>query len=161
MSDERSQTLSEVSPTLLRWRVHPLARKPIVSAAVILLLIATAVLIVVATGSPAFATLGTVLFFVSLGRFWFPTTYTLTEAGLEIRTLAQTVSKPWSGYRSYWPDKNGVLLSPFARQSRLENFRGQYVMFEQNRDAVMTIIQNRIDAVVAAELADAQTPPES
>jgi hypothetical protein len=40
-----------------------------------------------------------------------------------------------------------VLLSPFAEPSRLENFRGLYVMFEGNRDAVTKFVQEHIRPV--------------
>jgi hypothetical protein len=42
-------------------------------------------------------------------------------------------------------DKNGVLLSPFAGRSRLENFRGVYVRFGQNKDQVVNFVRSKIE----------------
>jgi hypothetical protein len=56
----------------------------------------------------------------------------------------QTLNKDWSQFRSCYPDKNGILLSPFAHPSRLENFRGLYLMFEGNRDAVTACVKGRL-----------------
>ena len=48
----------------------------------------------------------------------------------------------------YYVDKSGVLLSPFIRPSRLENFRGLYVRFAGNKDEVMRIVSERIQMPV-------------
>ena len=64
---------------------------------------------------------------------------------IEIKTAVQTIRQEWSRYRSYYADKNGVLLSPFARPTRLENFRGKFIRFAGNRDRVMDIVRSKID----------------
>ena len=53
--------------------------------------------------------------------------------------------KPWSDFRSFYADRNGVLLSPFARPSRLENFRGVYVRFgDSKRHEILDFIQRKV-----------------
>ena len=55
--------------------------------------------------------------------------------------------KLWSDFRSFYADRNGVLLSPFARPSRLENFRGVYVRFgRSNRDEIRDFIRRKVRA---------------
>ena len=61
-----------------------------------------------------------------------------------VKTTTQTLHKDWKVYRSYYVDKNGVLLSPFTEPTRLENFRGLYIMFNNNRDEVASFIKARI-----------------
>jgi len=76
--------------------------------------------------------------------YFLPTTYVLDETGVKKKGLVMETRKPWRDFRSYYPDKNGVLLSPFVKPSRLENFRGLYVRFKENRKEVLSIIEKNI-----------------
>jgi hypothetical protein len=80
----------------------------------------------------------------SLAKFYFPTRYRLDDTGIMVKTMTQTLKKEWTLYRSCYPDKNGILLSPFAEPSRLENFRGLYLMFDNNRDDVTAFCRSHI-----------------
>ena len=82
--------------------------------------------------------------FASLAKYYFPTRFRLDADGITVKTMTQTLHKAWSMYRSYYPDRNGVLLSPFPSPSRLENFRGLYVMFAGNGDEVVQFIGEHI-----------------
>jgi len=61
-----------------------------------------------------------------------------------VKTLITRFERPWNTYRSHWPDRNGVLLSPFPRRSRLENFRGLFVRFENNREDVVAFVRRYV-----------------
>jgi len=61
-----------------------------------------------------------------------------------VKFLFSQKEKDWTFYRSFYVDKNGVLLSPFERPSRLENFRGVYIRFHQNKDRVVEFVSSRI-----------------
>ncbi len=76
--------------------------------------------------------------------FFLPTNYELTSDRIKVRFLFSQKEKEWSHYRSFYVDKNGVLLSPFEGPSRLENFRGIYIRFDQNRDQVVEFVSSRI-----------------
>ena len=84
------------------------------------------------------------MLFASVAKFYFPTYFTLTEDEAIVKSSTQTIKRKWSEFRSYYPDKNGVLLSPFIDKSRLENFRGIYLIFGTNADDVMAIIKQKI-----------------
>jgi len=81
----------------------------------------------------------------SLLPYYTPTRYKLDKNGIEIRKIFYTVKKNWSQYRSFYPDKNGVLLSPFPVPSRLENFRGIYMCFGGSRDRVLSFIESMMN----------------
>lgn len=138
--------LSVDFPTL-EWTVHPVKRRPWVSVAVSAFVIAVVVLVRITTDSPAFAVLAMVIMAASLAKFYFPTRYKLDAKGVTIKTTTQTLVKEWKLYRSCYPDKNGLLLSPFAEPSRLENFRGIYLMFQGNANEVTAFCRKRIAAV--------------
>jgi hypothetical protein len=130
----------------LYWTCHPMKRKPLVSVIVTVFIVVCAMLVYYVVESRGFAILAAVILFASLAKFYFPTTYYFTPEAIYIRTTMQTLKKPWSLFRSFYPDRNGVLLSPFVEPSRLENFRGLYVMFEKNSEDVMAYINSRAKA---------------
>lgn len=133
----------------LEWRVHPARRRPWLTALVTLFILLVSFLVLVATESRWFSFFALVVLFASLAKFYFPTGYRLDERGVTIKTSTQTLNKEWKLYRSFYPDRNGVLLSPFPEPSRLENFRGIYLMFEKNRDEVISFIQQQMTRTIA------------
>jgi len=150
--------MSEISPTnpgdphqgaidegeVLEWTCHPVRRKPLVSVAVSLFIVALTVFVYWSTMSNWFTVLAAVILLASLGKFYLPTRYRLSDKGIIVKSTTQTLHKDWSLYRSYYPDKNGVLLSPFVGPSRLENFRGLYLMASDNLDEVASFVKERI-----------------
>jgi hypothetical protein len=135
---------------VLEWRCHPVKRRPAMSVAVTAFIMVVGVLVHYATESRLLGILAAVILLASLAKFYFPTVYRLTNHGVTVKTTTQTLVKPWSMYRSFYPDKNGVLLSPFGRPSRLETFRGIYLMFNNNRDEVLAFIEPRVDTLNAS-----------
>ncbi len=87
------------------------------------------------------------LLYGSLTQFFTSTTFEFTNSKIRVNYIVNKVEKDWSQYRSYYTDKNGVLLSPFPGPSRLENFRGLYVRFAGNKDQVMAIVRQKINYV--------------
>ncbi len=102
-----------------------------------------------------------------LGPFWFLlsvlllggaivpyfslTRYRLDDEGVTVYRTFYTIHKSWREYRSYYPDRYGVLLSPFSRPSRLENFRGLYLRFTNNREEVLAFVKGKVGSDVEIE----------
>jgi len=129
---------------VLAWTTHPLRRKPLAAALVTIFILVVGFAVLISTDSKAFGTLALVVLFASLAKFYFPTRYRLTDKRVTIKSTTQTIHKNWSQFRSFYPDRNGVLLSPFVQPSRLENFRGAYLIFENNKDEVLRFIKDHI-----------------
>ena len=148
----------ETGPAL-EWTVHPVKRRPLVSLAVSIFVILVAVCVYTWMESHWFTILALLIMLGSLAKFYFPTHYRLTDRSVTVKTTTQTLVKEWKLYRSCYPDKKGILLSPFVQPSRLENFRGLYIMFEGNNDAVTAFVRERIalaqKGAAAAARADA------
>lgn len=135
---------SDDSPQL-KWSTHPMRRRPWVTVMVTLFVMLCGALVYFITDhSRLFSTLTLVALYMSLAKFYFPTKYIMNVKGVIVHTTTQKIKKPWSMYRSFYPDKNGVLLSPFAEPTRLENFRGLYILFHNNRDEVVEFLKNHI-----------------
>lgn len=129
---------------VLQWTTHPARRNLLKTALVTLFITLVSVIAWYATETFGFGLLALVVLTLSTARYFVPTTYRLSDRRIMIKTMTQTIYKDWSVYRSFYPDKSGVLLSPFVEPSRLENFRGVYLMFEDNRQEVVDFIRTRI-----------------
>jgi len=128
----------------IQWSCHPVKRRPLFSAAITLFVLLVIAMVYNTTQSAFFGLLAFIVMFVSLAKFYFPTHYRLSDKGVTVKTTTQTVTKTWSDYRSFYPDKNGILLSPFVEPSRLENFRGLFIMFNNNREEVISFVKSHI-----------------
>lgn len=135
---------------LLRWRYHPVKEGGWRLVAVAAFIVGIPVLVGALYG-PFYILLSLVILGASLGTYFLPTEYALYAGGMETRFIGVTRRFTWAQFRSFYPDRNGVLLSPFPAPSRLENFRGLYVRFSQNRDAVLAIVRERVTVPAKVE----------
>jgi hypothetical protein len=131
--------------TAIQWTVHPIKRNWKVSAGLGLFLVILCAAIYFSFSSATFLLLSVVILVSSLASFFFPTTYTLRDDCITVRSLLRRFSRQWGFFKSYYPDKNGVLLSPFSSPSRLENFRGVYIKFGHNRAEVVDFIKEKME----------------
>ena len=80
----------------------------------------------------------------SLCPFYTPTRYVLSEEEVVVQRPFHTVRRKWSDVRRYVRDERGVLLSPYPRPSRMDAFRGVYLMFGGNEHEVMEFIERKL-----------------
>jgi len=131
--------------TMLKWSSHPVKKKALISILVIVFLFVVWLVVYLATSSLFLTGLSVVIMLGSLSSFFLPTHYELDQEKVKIRFFLTKREREWSTFRSFYVDKNGVLLSPFAKPSRLENFRGVYVRFSQNKDQVVDLVKSKIE----------------
>lgn len=125
----------------LSWVSHPAKIRKTAATWVLLFIFIMFVVVYVVSNSIFMVLLAAFIFTGALSTFFFPTKYELTKDKVKVKYLFNKVEKEIKNFRSYYPDKNGVLLSPFMRPSRLENFRGLYVRYHQNKDEVDSFIK--------------------
>ena len=143
---ELPRATQEAEAATLQWRVHPVLDQRQKALPRILLLLAVLLAVRLAYPEPLWTALAALFLFGSLVRYFFPTTYRLGDAGIEIEFLGARRRRSWKELRSYHEAPTGVLVSPFPKPHRLENFRGDYVMFAGNRETVLQFIREHIDA---------------
>jgi len=136
----------------LEWASHPARERPRRAMVAVTAVILAGVFAGYAMDSAGFGLLATVIMFLSLAKFFFRTRYKLDDTGVTVKTTTLSFTRPWSQFRSYYIDRNGVLLSPFGRPSRLENFRGLYLNFSENREAVVERVKTHVRTPVADEV---------
>jgi hypothetical protein len=129
---------------VLKWSSHPVKKKATISALVILFLLVVWLVVYLTTSSPLLTGLSVIIMLGSLSSFFLPTRYELNQDQVTICYLMGKREREWSAFKSFYVDKNGVLLSPFPKPSRLENFRGIYVRFDRNKDQVVDFVKSKI-----------------
>jgi len=138
-------TAEAAPPTLpLEWSVWPAKERPLLSFGLIVFLFAIWVAVGYFYREGVWVLLAIVLLSGAVAPFFVITRYRLDEKGVSIKRYVTTMKKRWEEMRSYYPDKNGVLVSPFAKPSRLENFRGVYLRFGGNREKVLAVLEQNI-----------------
>ena len=135
---------------VIRWSTHPVKRSSKISILVILFLFVVWFLVYLTTFSLLLTILSVVIMLGSLSPFFLPTYYELDDEKIKVRFFFNTKEKEWSMFRSFYVDKNGVLLSPFERPSRLENFRGLYIRLNQNENEVVDFVKSKINTCAQA-----------
>jgi hypothetical protein len=126
------------------WRVHPLRENWTRSTLLLLFLLFLFSGIYWLFQSVFVTLLSAIVVICSLYRYFVPFRYELYQHELVVTAPFYRLTKSWDAFRSFYVDNNGVLLSPFAKPSRLENFRGVYVRFGANRSEVLDFIKNKI-----------------
>ncbi len=131
-------------PTKLQWVSHPVREEPGGNWIVLLFVALIAAAMWLTTGRFYWVGFG-VLIVLAANRQWFlPTFLTLDEEGAEVRGLLLRRRKSWREIKRAQADRHGVLLSPFAFPSRLEVFRGLFLRFSRNREAVMEFVNRHV-----------------
>ena len=130
---------------MLSWTVHPLVenwRKSILLGVFLTLLF---IGIYWGFQSIYIALLSAIFLLGSLYKYFLPFHHHCEADKIIITSCCYRLERPWDTFRSFYVDGNGVLLSPFARPTRLENFRGVYVRFgKHSPEEVVDFITRKI-----------------
>ncbi len=113
----------------ISWCVHPLVENWKRSVLLMLFLFFILLFIYFGFQSIVVLLLSAILLVGPLYKYFLPFHYSCGIESLTVTACCYKLERPWSMFRSYYVDKNGVLLSPFPKPTRLENFRGIYVRF--------------------------------
>ncbi len=132
-------------PTTLSWTVHPIIenwRKSVLLGLFLALLLFG---IYLGFQSIYVALLSGIVLLGSLYKYFLPFHHQCEADRLIITSCCYRLERSWETFRSFYVDANGVLLSPFARPTRLENFRGVYVRFGKHTpEEVVDFITRKI-----------------
>ncbi len=87
-----------------------------------------------------------VVLMASTFSFYVPTTYVLKDTGIEVRRWLIRYERPWSQFKRIERDRHGVFLGTFKFRSRLDPFRGLYLLIEdpEMQEQVVHWIQSKI-----------------
>ena len=128
----------------MEWTAHPFKADPKKSVFLVAIILLICLLTLLTTASIGFAIVALLLLVFSMRQFFMPTTYMLNAEGVEVRFSGATKKKRWDYFSSYYEDRNGILLSPFKDRSRLEAFRGIYLIVNNNKPQIVEFIKQFI-----------------
>jgi len=137
--------MSTQEPPQYVWVVHPLFDSPKKSVFLVSFLIFLLVGIQFLFGSLGITLLSIVFLFGSLRQYFLPFRYEVYNNQITVSSFLLKQDRAWNEFRTYYVDQHGILLSPFPKPSRLENFRGIYVRFGLDRSMVLDLIQSKIE----------------
>jgi hypothetical protein len=137
--------------TVLEWRVYLARRQPGRAVIVVVAILATAAICQLAFHRPLFALAAGVLVALSTAEFLLPIHYRITDAGIQMRNGLSLRRMAWSQVRGCYRDAWGVKVSPLARRSRLEAFRGIYLWFgDDNAESILHVVAAHRQAAESA-----------
>jgi hypothetical protein len=128
----------------LEWTVHPARERPWQCMAVVAVIVLACVGVWYGFQSLWFAFIAAVVLPLSLLSYFAPTTYRLSKEGVEVRGPLFTDRREWSKFRRVFPDRDGVLLTPLKRPTRLAYTRGVYLRCADNREAVAGLARDML-----------------
>jgi len=136
------QPASGAPPAIvLRWRVHLARRQPLRAAIAVFLILASAVGAYLIWHHPLAAAVAAFLVLSAAAEFLLPITYVLGPDGVWCRSFLSVRHLRWADVRRCYRDAQGIKLSPLARRSRLEAYRGIYLWLEDDGAAVADAIR--------------------
>lgn len=92
--------------------------------------------------SPIMGIVGPLILIGGLAELYFPTTYCLDREGARAKCGLSVTTIAWANVLRVIEDEDGVRLSPFEKPSRTSAFRGVYLRYSGNRDAVLAKIRS-------------------
>ena len=136
------------APTTLSWTVHPLVENRRRSVLLILFLALLLLFIYLGFQLIYVAILSATFLIGSLYKYFLPFHHQFEADRLIITSCCfYKMERSWETFRSFYVDANGVLLSPFAHPTRLENFRGVYIRFgKHSPEEIINFITSKIES---------------
>lgn len=145
VSDTRTAGLTDPPvPEVLNWTAHPLKSYPVKSVVLVLVMVALGFMLYWWTGEVVQTLFWVVICFLFVARYFFPTRYTLSAEGVQIRFLGRTTTRRWEEFKNFYVHSTGAHLSPFSSPSALDPFRGHYLLFSGNKETVVAFLKRRI-----------------
>jgi hypothetical protein len=144
-----------------RWITHPARRQPDKVALVSSVVLISAWTVLVTLGSPYLALLAAIILVLAVTPFLFPTRHRLGDDGVEVTRLGNRRYRRWPELRRAQIGRDGALLSPFARRSWLDRYRGVVLSFDglaaDERAQIVDELRRRVPGAAAPPATAATT----
>jgi len=92
----------------------------------------------------AWSGLGFLLLFSFTAVIYLPVRYRLDAKGVTVYFLRTSSFRPWQHYRNFYVHGTGVHLTTMPKPSGLDPFRGHFVQYSGNREAVVSYIKEHV-----------------
>ncbi len=129
----------------LVWTVKLYDREPAKRYAVFFFALAAGAAGLLFFQSAVFALIGFVAILASTAEFWLPLRYRLDERGASVRCGLSVTAIDWPDVKRVVLAKEGWKLSPLGNEGRLSPFRGVYLRFGEEPEAVRAYVSHHVD----------------
>lgn len=134
-----------VAKVLATWTAHPAKRRPRDVALVVAVVCLSAGAVLASFESAFLAALAAVILLVSIAPFLLPTRYTVTDEGVEAVRAFGKRARRFSELRRVEVSGDLALLTPFARRTWMDRYRGLLVLLDgADRERVVAILKERV-----------------
>ena len=138
--------LDSSSSKVLSWQVHPARNRPGIALCAAGVIALAAWICADLMEHFGWAVLAVVVLVVGANRFFFPTRYELDDEGITARFPLKTSRYRWAELRRFVYDRSGGFLSPRAKRSFLDEYRGISLLFPDDSQEIIQEICNRLPA---------------
>lgn len=114
---------------VLEWSVHLGRGRPVRLAIAIVAILVSSAVAFFFLRNPITPIVMAFVLFAALGDLFFPMHFKITAEGAYRRNFVNSAGIRWKDVRKCYLGPDGIKISPLARRSRLEPFRGVYLHF--------------------------------
>jgi len=136
--------LGETFEENLTWRIFPARSHPQKAVITVLIIALFCGFVLWRFASVVLVVFSGVVLILSLARFFLPTTYHLTSTHVSFTFLGVTRSREWADFRRVESERQGVFLSPFEMPSKLDNYRGLFLLCGKNLSEVLDFARRHV-----------------
>ncbi len=130
MTDQKSP------PQQIDWINRPLKGRTGVTVFLVVLFPVLAGVVYLESRNVAVTALALAFVGVAISPAILSTRYVLDRGGVTVSHFGRTTRRPWTAFRRLIVDKDVLVVSPFAKPSFLDSFRGQYLRFNRGQEAL-------------------------
>ncbi len=126
---------------VLEWRVHLLRQRPEYAGRAITMILLGGLVAGALLQSLWLGVLATAMLWMATREYWLPLKFRIDAEGASLRYFGASYQITWDRVAYCMMDTDGVKLSSAPPRSCLQPFRGVYLRYADNRDAVMRAIE--------------------
>jgi len=134
----------QISQDTIRWTIHPARENPKRTLGAVMIILCFSGIVLFSFSSVEWALFSFFILFLSLMRYFIPTSYKLNQLVIESSFLGICKKRKWNEFKRIRSVKGGIFLSPFEKPHRLESFRGVFLMCRRNLNEVFDFAQKHI-----------------
>lgn len=126
------------------WKIHPAWDHPRKTLGAIMLILGFGGIVLWSFSSLFWAVFSCLILFLSLARYFLPTSYLLTPLRIESSIFGYSRKRLLSQFHRAELARGGIFLSPFLIPNRLENYRGMFLLCNKNQTEVFDFVKKHI-----------------
>jgi hypothetical protein len=128
----------------ISWKIHPALDQPRKTLGAVMVILGFGAIVFWSFSSLSWAAFSCGVLFLSLVRYFLPTSYLLTPLRIESSMLGFSRKRLLSQFHRVDLVKGGIFLSPFSIPNRLENYRGMFLLCKKNQTEVFEFVKRHI-----------------